>query len=103
MGKGHAKNHHYDENAQDGAEQGGREEARNVNEPVIERLAREEQRRKPGYCERGEIAGDECVDEHAQEIREAPIGDGKNGEQGDADDQVKALKCQKTAAKTAWI
>jgi hypothetical protein len=103
MGKGDAKYDHYDENAQDGAEQAGHEEARNVNEPVIERLVREEQRRKPGHCQRGEIAGDERVDEHAQEIRVAPVGDGENGEQGDADDQVKTLKCQKTAAETGWL
>ena len=32
----------------------------------------------------------------------APIGDGKNREQGYADDQVEALKCQKTAAETGW-
>jgi hypothetical protein len=44
---------------------------------VIEWLGREEQRRKVGQRQGGEIAGDKRVDEHAEEIRMAPIGDGK--------------------------
>ena len=36
---------------------------------MIEWLAREEQRRKPGHYQRGEIPGDERVDEHARTRR----------------------------------